>query len=235
MIMHECIQGSERWHRLRLGIPTASCFAKIVTPGGKLSKQSDAYLHRLLAEWLFGAPLEDPESTYRSEWMQRGHDLEEAAVRAYEFQTGQEAEQVGFITSDDGNVGCSPDRLIGEIGLLEIKVPAPPTHVGYMLTSSIEQDYTPQLQGQLLLTERRWVDIVSYCPPFPLVIIRVERDGSYQTALAEALDQFVVGLLAARDKLIKKYGDIRPPVPVEVPFDPLGVSEEDVKGWFETQ
>jgi hypothetical protein len=152
MIIHDCVQGSERWHRLRLGIPTASCFSKIVTPGGKLSKQSDAYLRRLLAEWLYGAPLEDPESTYRSEWMQRGHDLEESAVHAYEFQTGHTAEKVGFVTDDDGKLGCSPDRLIGETGLLEIKVPAPPTHVGYMLTGSIEQEYTPQLQGQLLLT-----------------------------------------------------------------------------------
>jgi hypothetical protein len=229
MIVHECAQGSERWHRLRLGIPTASCFSKIVTPGGKLSKQSDAYLHRLLAEWLFGAPLEDPESTYRSEWMQRGNDLEESAVHAYEFQTSRTAEKVGFVTDDEGTLGCSPDRLVGETGLLEIKVPSWATHVGYMLTGSIEQEYTPQLQGQLLLTSRKWVDIVSYCPPFPLVIIRVTRDGPYQTLLAEALSGFVENLLAARDKLIEKYGDIRPPVPVEVPFDTLGVSEQDLK------
>jgi hypothetical protein len=229
MIIHNCQQGSERWRRLRLGIPTASCFSKIVTPGGKLSKQADAYLHRLLAEWMYGAPLEDPESTYRSQWMQRGNDLEESAVHAYEFQTGNTAEKVGFVTDDDGNLGCSPDRLVGEHGLLEIKVPAPPTHVGYMLTGSIEQDYTPQLQGQLLLTSRKWVDIVSYCPPFPLVIIRVTRDGPYQTALSEALNGFVQEMLAARDKLIAKYGDIRPPEPVEVPFDPLGVSEQDLK------
>jgi hypothetical protein len=161
--------------------------------------------------------------------MARGQQLEESAVRAYEFQTGNVTEKVGFVTDDDGNLGCSPDRLIGETGLLEIKVPAPPTHVGYMLTGSIEQDYMPQLQGQLLLTSRKWVDIVSYCPPFPLVIIRVTRDGSYQTALAEALNQFVRDMLAARDKLTAKYGDIRPPAPVEVPFDPLGVSEQDLK------
>jgi hypothetical protein len=229
MILHDCQQGSERWHRLRLGIPTASCFSKIVTPGGKLSKQSDGYRHRLLAEWLYGAPLEDPESTYRSEWMQRGNDLEESAVHAYEFQTGNVTEKVGFVTNDEINLGCSPDRLVGETGLLEIKVPAPPTHVGYMLTGSIEQEYTPQLQGQLLLTGRKWVDVTSYCPPFPLVIIRVERDSPYQTLLAEALEQFVRELLAARDRLIEKYGDIRPPEVVGVPFDPFDVSEQDLR------
>jgi hypothetical protein len=229
MIIHDCEQGSERWHRLRLGIPTASCFSKIVTPGGKLSKQSEGYMHRLLAEWLYGAPLEDPESTYRSEWMQRGNDLEESAVQAYEFQTGYTTEKVGFVTDDEGNLGCSPDRLIGETGLLEIKVPAWATHVGYMLTGSIEQDYTPQLQGQLLLTGRKWVDVTSYCPPFPLVIIRVTRDGPYQTALAEALSGFVRNMLDARERLITKYGDIRPPAVVEVPFDPLGVSDQDLK------
>jgi hypothetical protein len=228
MIIHNCQQGSEQWHRLRLGIPTASCFSKIVTPGGKLSKQADGYMYRLLAEWLFGAPLEDPESTYRSEWMQRGNDLEESAVHAYEFQTGRRAEKVGFVTNDEGNLGCSPDRLVGETGLLEIKVPSPPVHVGYMLAGSIEQDYTPQLQGQLLLTARKWVDIVSYCPPFPLVIIRVQRDSSYQAALSEALAGFVENLLAARAKLVAKYGDIRPPAVVEVPFDPLGISEQDL-------
>lgn len=229
MIIHNCEQGSERWHRLRLGIPTASNFSKIVTATGKLSKQSDRYMYVLLAEHMYGAPLEDPESAYRSQWMQRGNDKEEPAAQAYEFQTGNTTEKVGFITNDEINLGCSPDRLIGDDGLLEIKVPSPAVHVGYMLTGSIEQEYTPQLQGQLLLTGRKWVDVVSYCPPFPLVILRVERDDAYCALLASALDLFVALMLEARSALIAKYGDLRPPVVKEVPFDPLGVSDQDLR------
>jgi YqaJ-like viral recombinase domain len=222
MIFHKCRQRSEQWERLRLGIPTASEFHKIVTPKGKLSTQAEKYMCKLLAEWMFGAPLEDPQSSYQSQWMERGAALEQQAVNAYEFQREVETEEIGFVTTDDGMIGCSPDRLIGEDGLLEIKCPAPSTHAGYMLTGSLEDDYVPQLQGELLVCGRRYVDICSHCPVFPEVIIRVERDDRYQAALTEALASFVAVMLKGRQSLTERYGDFRrvpPPLPPSPEFD----------------
>lgn len=228
MKIYNVRQNSEAWHELRLGIPTSSEFKRIVTPAGKLSKQSQPYMHRLLAEWWFGAQLEDPETQYQSGWMQRGHELEDQAVRAYELLSESETARIGFVTTDDGMIGCSPDRGVGEEGILEIKCPSPQVHIGYMLSGACEEEYRPQLQGQLLVTGRAWVDICSYCPPFPTVIIRVRPLPEFQGNLGPALMSFVEVMLAARTLLTKKYGnriDRTAPAP---DFGSLGVSEEDI-------
>jgi hypothetical protein len=235
MIVHDVEQNSDTWEKLRCGIPTASEFKKIVTPTGKLSKQADAYIDRLLAEWYYGGPLQDPESTFRTQWMDRGHDLEEQAVRSYEFETGNETEKVGFVTTDDGLVGCSPDRLIGEQGILEIKCPKPENHMGYMRNRAVDADYWPQIQGQLSITGREWVDIVSYSDIFPPVTIRVERDEEYIGNLESALRDFVRKLLGARKQIIDQFGEpawMQEPAPPAEPEDGLNISDEDVAAIF---
>lgn len=209
MKVYDCRQRSEEWYRLRLGIPTASDAKRIVTPTGKLSKQADDYLDSLLAEWAYGQPLEDPETEFRSQWMERGQYLESQAADAYAFHKDAELETVGFITNDNGLIGCSPDRLIVSDGILEIKCPSPKIHLHYLRTESIEQEYKPQLQMQLLITERKYVDVVSYCPGFPSVIIRQLRDEEYQKTLKDALNEFVAQLLKARQSLYEKYPEIR--------------------------
>jgi hypothetical protein len=198
-------QRSEAWDILRNGIPTSSEFKKIVTPTGKLSTQADGYMDQLLACWMFGGPLEDPETQFRSEWMSRGVFLEAQARTAYEFVTEANVEPVGFITTDDGLVGSSTDGLVDTDGILEIKVPSPKVHAHYMRTNSIELEYTPQLQGELWVCERQWVDLVSYCPPFPSVIIRVNRDDDYIAKLSAAMAEFVSKLVAAREFLKEHY------------------------------
>lgn len=203
MIVHrEVEQGSFAWHKLRLGIPTASCFDKILTPAGKPSRQAESYLNELLAEWMIGRPIPGPET----QWMVRGHDLEEDAVNAYEFHANATTAKVGLITSNDGMVGASPDRLVEDDRLLEIKCPKHSTHAGYMLTGKIEDEYRPQLQGQLWITERRAVDIVSYYPELPPVVISVERDEAYIEALALAVGAFVGVMIQQREILQAMYG-----------------------------
>ncbi len=227
MIRYDCKQGSDEWHRLRAGIPTASEFHKIITPKTrKLSKQAESYMNWLLAEWIFGMPLDNPET----QWMQRGHDLEPQAVKSYEFERDCEVETVGFITTDDGMIGASPDRMVGNDGLLEIKCPSPQIHVGYMLTRTVDEDYMTQLQGQLYVCERKWVDIQSYCPGLPTVIIRVERDVAYIAALANALREFVVKLWDGRVELERQYGEFRRNTPREEQVDPrFAIGDEDVE------
>lgn len=184
MQIHNVEQGSDEWHAVRLGIPTASEFAKILTPTGKLSAQAEAYANKLVAEKLAGKRLESFEG---NDWTERGNELEAAAVSYYEVLTDSTTEKVGFVTA--GECGCSPDRLVGDDGLLEIKCPAPHTHVHYMLTGKIEQKYTPQVQGQLMITGRKWCDLLSYHPDLPPVLIRIERDEDYIEALRGAIKE----------------------------------------------
>ncbi len=187
MIVHNVEQNSPEWLKLRLGIPTASCFDKIVTPTGKLSAQARDYACKLAAETVLNAQLDDMAST---KWMQRGKDLEAEAVGAWEFASELTAEPVGFITTDDGQIGCSPDRLVGEDGLLEIKCPAPQTQVSYIV-DGMPAEYIPQVQGQLFVTGRKWCHWFAYHPFVPHVSIVVERHEEYIANLAEALDGFV--------------------------------------------
>ena len=209
MIIHRVAQRSEEWFQLRAGIPTASEVHKIVTPTGKLSKQAEDYMDRLLDEWVRGVEAVDAESDFASMYMQRGVVLEQRAREAYSLIREVDVDQVGFVTIDNGLLGCSPDGLVESDGLLELKCPSGAMHVHYMRTGAIEQDYKPQLQTQLLITERDWVDVVSYHPAYELVIIRQVRDEEYQAKLRDALNQFVEALLAARQKLWEQYPAIR--------------------------
>jgi YqaJ-like viral recombinase domain len=223
MTIHTCTQGSVEWLKLRSGIPTASEFSRIVTPGGKLSKQAEGYMFHLLAEFVVGHPFETAET----QWMERGALLEADAVRAYEFQKDVDTEIVGFVTNDAGTIGCSPDRLVGADRLCEIKAPKHNTQVGYMLTGSIEDDYLPQLQGQLWLTGRDWVDVVSFHPEFPLVVIPVARNEQYIATLKDAVESFVDVMMSKRAELETRYGPfVRPGK--EADADPFHVSEKDV-------
>src|SRR5512139_1445637 len=117
----DCDQNSPEWHQARLGIPTASNFKAII--GIKKDAREKAtralYMRKLAGEIITGEPAE----SYYNEAMQRGHEMEAEARDAYIFSTGTELTQVGFVTN--GIAGCSPDRLIGEDGGLEIKTAAP--------------------------------------------------------------------------------------------------------------
>src|SRR3990167_8104537 len=181
-----CQQGTSEWLRLRAGIPTASFFDKILTPGGKPSKSTEPYMYSLLAERMMGRPLVE----HVSFWMDRGQQMEQEAVDFYELQRDCETVKVGFVSNDAGTIGASPDRFVGDDGLLEIKVPAEHTHVSYLLKKAVAQAYYPQVQGQLWVTERKWADILSYHPEMPPALIRVERNEEFIAKLAGSVQDF---------------------------------------------
>lgn len=208
MKIHDVPQGSTAWLKLRLGIPTASSFDRIVTPGGKPSTSQDGYLRELLAEVIMGRPVE----MIQTSWMERGTDLEAEAVRYYEFERDVETVPVGFITTDDGSYGASPDRLVGEKALLEIKCPKAETHVGYLLFDDVQKKYFPQLQGQLLVTGREYVDIVSYHPDMPTAVSRVTRDDKYIETLERELIAFT-GRLQAKVDIVRERGWLKADAP----------------------
>lgn len=224
MIFHPVAQRSEEWHALRLGIPTASDFKKIVTPTGKLSSQHIDYLHVLLAEWFTGHVAEN----FKSEWMQRGVDQEDGAIAAYEFLVSRETQPGGFFTTHDGLVGASPDRLDGDKYIVEIKCPLAPTHMGYLL-NGLEGDHKPQMQGQLWVCERESITAVSYHPEMPPATAIYKRDEQYIKLLSAALRIFTDTMLELRTKLTREYG--APRWTLEKPKDVSKdfVSDQDVE------
>ena len=201
MIVHDVTQGTPEWLACRLGIPTASEFDKVITAEGKPSKQAEAYANRLIAEMMTGKPVNAFDGTAYTE---RGKELEPEAVRFYELQRDVDAVVVGFVTDDARTMGCSPDRLIGQDGLLEMKCPAAHTHVKYLLENRyLRTDYFVQVQGQMLVTGRDWADLVSYHPEMPPVIVRVERDPRFLAVMRDLLGSFAKDLAGKRQELVR--------------------------------
>src|SRR5215468_8548768 len=183
---HDVRQYSEQYDRLKLGIPASSHFHKIITPQGKPSKRWREYAYLLVAERILQQKIE----LYHSPAMERGLIVEADAVDWYEFDQDVTVQRVGFITDDDHTVGCSPDRLVGNDGLLEIKAPLPLTQVGYWLSGELDERFRPQLQGQLYVSQRSWVDIVCWHDVLPKLVMRVEREEEFIKALDRELQIF---------------------------------------------
>lgn len=187
MIERDVKQGTQEWLDLHIAIPTASRFAKLITPKTmKASAQARTLAYELAAEWMLGEVI----NTVVTQHMQRGLKLEDAAVKRYEFEHDTKVRRVGFVTLDDGSAGCSPDGLIDTDGGIEIKCPGPVQHVAYMdAPDALLDDYRPQVQGCMWICDRQWWDLVSWHPAMTPVIVRVERDESWSWALAEAVEE----------------------------------------------
>ena len=191
-----CEQGTPAWLHARLGIPTASNFDSIITDK-KLepSKSQGPYRARLIAEWYLGQVIEDAGSGF----MARGTGMEEEAANWYAFQHDADVSKVGFCLRDDGIAGCSPDRFVGDDGLLEIKCLAAHTHMGYVLGGG--DAYGLQVQGQLWVTGRAWCDRLFYHPSIPSVCVRVLPDPAVFKAFDEHIPAFARSLAEARNRL----------------------------------
>lgn len=183
MILIECEQGSIEWLSARCGIPSASNFDQVLTSKGEPSKSSTKYAYKLAAERVSGIK----EEVFQSAAMARGCEVEQEAVDFYELTQGVSVQAIGFCLHPSKRFGCSPDRLVGEEGLLEIKCPLSHTQVEYLLDNKLPTEYIAQVQGQLLVTGRKWCDFLSYFPGLRPLIIRVERDETYIAKLEAAL------------------------------------------------
>jgi putative phage-type endonuclease len=200
MIILTDAQGTPEWMAARIGKPTASNFDKIVTMDGKPSKQRQKYMYQLAAERLTG----QKEESFQSAAMQRGIEMEEEARSIYEILTGNTVEQVGLCHRDEKCLyGASPDGLVGEDGLVEIKCPTSAVHVSYLLNGELPSDYFHQVQGQLFITGRKWVDFFSYYPGIAPLIVRVEPDAKFAAALEKELNAFCEELDTITEKLRK--------------------------------
>ena len=163
---HDVVQGEPEWFALRRGKITGSRANKLfarTTRGWAASR--DHMVSLIAMERLRG----DKAPSGSGKPMERGHEYENAAAEAYEFQTMQETRVVGFMTVNDfPNEAVSPDRLVGGNGALEIKVPtALEKHVDYLRNNSHVKEYEGQLRHTLYVTGREWIDIASYYPEAP--------------------------------------------------------------------
>jgi putative phage-type endonuclease len=178
-------QRSEEWFAMRAGKFTASRFADLMAATRSGTSTSRANLIATLAvERITGTCVE----TYSNGAMQRGTDLEPEARSAYETHAGVLVDEVAFVVHPTlPNVGVSPDGMVGPDGLVELKCPAAMAkHLAALRTGDHAKEYRWQLQGQLWVTGRQWVDAVSYDPRWPehlqLAVVRVTRD---EKAIAE--------------------------------------------------
>jgi hypothetical protein len=215
-------QSSVDWQILRSGKVTASELDALVTPLGKI-KTGDGprtYLMQKLAEAWLGGPL--PQLNI---WdFDQGHILEEFARPAFALETGLEVSTVGFITTDDGRCGCSPDGLIGTDCGVEIKCPHVAKHLGYVLDGVTPKEYIIQVQASLFVTGfPRWY-FYSFCRRMPSLIVEVKPNPEIQEAIGEAVGGFLIKLDEAMDKLTQLNGGEKPaartkPAPVEEKYE----------------
>ncbi len=213
MIVSPHAQRTVDWMIARSGIPTASEFSSIVTPlfKARTGEMPKTYLYKKIAEWWMGGPL----SGFNIFDMDQGNTLEEEAIPWYELEHNVEIQRVGFITTDDGRVGCSPDGLIGDDCGIEIKCPAVHTHVGYVLAGTLPDEYAAQVHGAMYVTGRPSWKFLSYCRNFPPLLIHVLRDDKIQAQLHEALIDFLEAFELAKVKMQEANGG--PPRRVVIP------------------
>lgn len=168
-IYNDIQQNTPEWFALRLGKFTASDAQAIANNG----KGLETLVFEKVAEKLTGKFKEE----YTNADIERGNELEELARNAYEMETGIIVTKIGFVESEE-TVGCSPDGFIAEDGLQEVKCKNDANFVRFMYDKKIDPAHDWQMQMQLLVTGRKWVDYVLYNPNFPkpIIITRVNRD-----------------------------------------------------------
>ena len=189
----EIIQGTDEWKMLRLGKVTASRVKEIVaTTKTGYSTSRDKYMTQLLLERLTGTVAE----SYSDAAMQWGTEQEPFARAAYEAAKGVMVDQVAFVNHPTIEMaGASPDGLVNDDGLVELKCPMSHTHLETLKTKKIPSDYITQMQWQLAVTGRKWCDFVSFDSRMPnhlqLFIARVNRDEEYISFLELEVCKFL--------------------------------------------
>lgn len=196
-------QGSPEWFAMRAGKVTASkvsdVMSAITTAGYK------NYLADLVVERLTGNKTE----SFTNAAMQWGVDQEPIARAEYEVKTGNFVDQIAFVDHPTiVNFGCSPDGLVGDDGLIEIKCPNTATHIDYVMQDKVPTKYIPQIQCQLAVTGRKWCDFVSFDPRLPdglqILIVRLERDNEYIEKLEARVVKFLDEVNSAVNGLKEK-------------------------------
>ncbi len=186
---NDLIQGSEEWLAARCGLLTASEMKLILTPTLKMAsnEKERAHFYELLAQRITGFV----EPHFISDDMLRGQADEHMAREIYNDKIAPVTE-TGFITNSKWGftIGYSPDGLVGNDGLIECKSRRQKFQVETILNGTLPTEYLMQLQTGLLVSERQWIDFLSYCGGLPMFVLRVWPDDKVQSAILEAAESF---------------------------------------------
>lgn len=195
MALHEypeLDQGTDEWLAIRRGIVTASVVGNLLTATGKPAnnESSRRLTLSLLAERITG----ETEPTFMNDDMLRGH-LEEPIARdmyAEHFAEGEPVTTTGFMIRDDWgwSLGYSPDGLVGDHGLIEVKAPRAKGHLATILGGEVPTQHMAQIQAGLLVSGREWLDFISYYGGLPPFVKRVYADPIWAESIVEAVSAF---------------------------------------------
>jgi len=199
----DCQQGTLEWLEARTQCATASELDSLISPTLKIRTGDTpaTYLYRKLAERWLGRPIQ----TYSGGAMEQGSILEAEALPWYELRHRCSVKRVGFITTDDGSFGCSPDGMLDGHGM-EIKCPQEHAHVRWLLGGVCPPDHYLQVQGGMFVTGfAEWV-FVSYCRSFPPLVVRVPRDDEAQLVIGKAIAEFSERMRESWERLVEVNG-----------------------------
>lgn len=194
-------QGTPEWAELRAGVPTASEFGQLLTPelAPRTGETPKTYLFKKLAEYLTG-----PLPSFGGNATDQGHFLEPEAIARFEFETGIDTRRVGFVMSDDGRCGCSPDGMIGTEAGVEIKSPGPVNAVRYYLDGTLPDIYAAQVHGSMFVTNAKEWHFFSYHRKLPPLHLVIKRDEAVMERIRKCLAKFHADFDAALDRLEPK-------------------------------
>lgn len=183
-------QGSDEWRAIRCGLLTASEMKLILTPSKLQYADNDkvrSHVYELAAQRITG----HVEPSYVNDDMLRGIEHEDDACDYYHDNYAP-VERVGFITNDSFGftLGYSPDRTVGDDGLIEVKCPRQKAHMQTIIDANIPSEHILQVQTGLLVSGRKWCDFISYHGGLPMFTVRVYPDAKIQTAIIQAAKKF---------------------------------------------
>ena len=200
-------QRTEEWYAARLGKVTASRVADVIakTKTG-YSTSRENYLAQLVCEVLTGKPVE----SYSNAAMQWGVDQEPLARAAYESYQNVLVDEIGFVVHPTiWASGASPDGLVGELGMVEIKCPNTATHIDTLLTQTVPGKYNTQMQWQMACAGRHWCDFVSFDPRMPTDLQLFVKRVDYDPAYVAMLEKEVMSFLNDLDSKVKQLNELK--------------------------
>ena len=200
-IVTDIEQGTTEWLALRLGIVTASELDCLLVSGKHptgFGVAAFTYMDQLIGERITEEAAELP---FQTKATIRGHEQEGVAQSLYEAREEVNIHKVGIILNH--NIGYSPDGLVGNDGLIEIKSKLPKFQVGVILAGEIPKEHVAQCQGGLWASDREWIDFISYWPGMPLFVKRAYRDEAMIRKIAERVKSFYEIMDERMNKMLK--------------------------------
>ena len=202
LVVYDCPQNSPDWYAARLGKVTASHFADVMAGGeGKVRTR---YMRDLAGEIITGKPRE----TYTNQAMERGHEMEGEARDQYSRTKFKNLTRVGFVYNPEIDAGASPDALIDDDGVLEIKTMLPALLIGVLEKGTMPPDFRAQCHGAMWVLRRKYCVLKIYYSGMPTYEAIIERDPIYEKEISDAVEVFNWELRKLVQK-IKAMGGIR--------------------------